>query len=970
MKSFLRKMTKPLYVSFLLLLASCNFSNDLPAINPQPVITDLPVRLTASFDIDSSTPKALQNLVLQASENKKEASRSATASMPSHIQYFVTAETLGEAVPLTVNVPDDDIDEANKRFTINLRTGHRWRITVGIRDTDINETILSDYTDKELTATNTDISHNFTLKPAITSGKNGSVYLEIKLADSAYAIDITDADNAYTDWNSNLTTSGTIRTLDIASIPSGRYVLKIKFTKTNTIPFTATQTVTVYDNLKTNTWVSGGNALIDPSTHEFLLSSAIIAAANEGKKIYYVDGRSGGSGNNNNSGNINSPLQTVSRAVSLINAVGNTSDTYKIYVKDGSSETIANTIEIGDTSSIRKIELNTYQTNPTDGLGAVTLTRASTIGLLNIDTGSELTINGGFTFDGAELEQTGITNSGILTMNNGIVQKCYSTGVLNFGTFNLYGGSIINNRKSSVTNAGGIELITGAGSVLNVKGTINVYNNFKEDGTTPCNIYLPNNKYINVDGSIVSTDTLTSKIGVTTGNTPILGGGIQITNRYSIHATPGNVFKGDLYGIQVQAGEAYVAASGGALTEKYSDNVEIKIENPSTTVWTGTSASATISVTKNGTAITSPALTLESFKSYGSSYNTDTYRTFEGNTITLKNSLVQGTYIATVSTVIDGIKYTGSKTFYVVPKEVVVASGSFNASANLGDSELFIQDRTTLSSIRGMIVSTHETTQSEYETYCKYGSTGPSETDGLGPDYPASCVTWYDAIIYCNLKSDAEGLTCAYYLADEDGNEIANGRDISAWKTKYPTLIGSVVEGSKTKYYFIPTTTWCEELDYKGSTDSDGGIRFDENANGWRLPTDAEWEYLARGGNLSSAGYTYSGSNDIDEVAWWSGNHTSNLKNHPVCLKKPNALGIYDMTGNVMEWCWDWYNHHTDITSSTPAIGSDWVSGAGRVRRPSYYYSTEAQSTVSSRDAYGPYQQYVAVGFRVVRNAE
>ena len=968
MKLFSKKYIV-LIIPALIFFTSCSFSNDAPVLAPLPVVPDLPVTLSARFSIDQSTPSSMQNIILQAN-NAANAGRSATASMPSTIQYYVQAHTIGEATTLTVDVPDDDIDTTNKKFSINLLTGHTWRITVGIKDTSINKTILSDYTDKELTATNTEITHNFALKPSITSGVNGSIYLEINFDDPDYTVDITDEANAYSDWNTNFFGSGSTRTLNISSIPSGRYVLKIKFTKTNTIPFTATQVVTVYDNLKTDTWVSGGNALIDPTTNEFRLSNTIIAAANEGKKIYYVDGNTGGAGNDNNSGNINSPLLTVARAVSLINAVGNTSDTYKIYVKGGTSETVATSIAIGGASANRKIELYTYLNSPTDGLGAVTLTRTSAINILTINNGSQLTINGGFTFDGAELEQAGINNSGTLTMNNGIVQKCYATGILNIGTFNLYGGSIINNRKSSVTNGGGIELITSASCVFNVKGTINVYNNYKEDGTTPCNIFLPNGKYINVTGSIVSTDTVTSRIGVTTGNTPSYGNTIQITSGYGTHATPGNVFKGDLYGIKVDSGEACVMASGGALTEKYSDNVEIKIENPSTTVWTGTSASATISVTKNGTAITSPALTLESFKSYGSSYNTDTYRTFEGNTITLKNSLVQGTYIATVSTVIDGIKYTGSKTFYVVPKEVEVASGSFNASANLGDSELFIQNRTTLSSIRGMIVSTHETTQSEYETYCKYGSGGPSETDGLGPDYPVSCVTWYEAIIYCNLKSDAEGLTCAYYLADEDGNEISNGRDISAWKTKYPTLIGSVVEGSKTKYYFIPTTTWCEELDYKGSTDSDGGIRFDENANGWRLPTDAEWEYLARGGNLSSAGYTYSGSNDLDEVAWWRSTYNSNLKTHPVCLKKPNALGIYDMTGNVMEWCWDWNNWHTDITSSTPAIGPDWVSGAGRVRRPSYFYSSEDQSTVSSRDGYGPYQQYVAVGFRVVRNAQ
>lgn len=72
----------------------------------------------------------------------------------------------------------------------------------------------------------------------------------------------------------------------------------------------------------------------------------------------------------------------------------------------------------------------------------------------------------------------------------------------------------------------------------------------------------------------------------------------------------------------------------------------------------------------------------------------------------------------------------------------------------------------------------------------------------------------------------------------------------------------------------------------------------------YRLPTEAEWEYAALGGNKSS-GYTYSGSNTLDEVAWYAKN--SNLKAHPVGEKKPNELGLYDMTGNIWQWCDDWY---------------------------------------------------------------
>jgi formylglycine-generating enzyme required for sulfatase activity len=75
----------------------------------------------------------------------------------------------------------------------------------------------------------------------------------------------------------------------------------------------------------------------------------------------------------------------------------------------------------------------------------------------------------------------------------------------------------------------------------------------------------------------------------------------------------------------------------------------------------------------------------------------------------------------------------------------------------------------------------------------------------------------------------------------------------------------------------------------------------------YHLPTEAQWEYAARGGKLSK-GYKYSGSGEIDEVAWYNVN--SNEKVHPVAKKKPNELGLYDMSGNVWEWCADWYEDY------------------------------------------------------------
>ena len=95
----------------------------------------------------------------------------------------------------------------------------------------------------------------------------------------------------------------------------------------------------------------------------------------------------------------------------------------------------------------------------------------------------------------------------------------------------------------------------------------------------------------------------------------------------------------------------------------------------------------------------------------------------------------------------------------------------------------------------------------------------------------------------------------------------------------------------------------------------------------FRLPTEAQWEYAARGGNKSK-GYTYSGSNAIDDVAWYYDN--SGGMTHPVKTKAPNELGIYDMSGNVSEWCSDWYGDYSSAAQTDPTGPA---TGSGRVGR-------------------------------------
>ncbi|MGM9678686.1 MAG: formylglycine-generating enzyme family protein, partial [Bacteroidaceae bacterium] len=113
----------------------------------------------------------------------------------------------------------------------------------------------------------------------------------------------------------------------------------------------------------------------------------------------------------------------------------------------------------------------------------------------------------------------------------------------------------------------------------------------------------------------------------------------------------------------------------------------------------------------------------------------------------------------------------------------------------------------------------------------------------------------------------------------------------------------------------------------------------------FRMPTEAEWEFAARGGNKSK-GYTYSGSNTIDDVAWYGDN--SNHKTHPVKTKAANELGIYDMSGNVYEWCNDWYG--SDYYSSSPQNNPTGpATGSYRVRRGGSWYSDAASCRCAYR---------------------
>ena len=168
-----------------------------------------------------------------------------------------------------------------------------------------------------------------------------------------------------------------------------------------------------------------------------------------------------------------------------------------------------------------------------------------------------------------------------------------------------------------------------------------------------------------------------------------------------------------------------------------------------------------------------------------------------------------------------------------------------------------------------------------------------------------------------------------FQMGSDDGYNAVHQVTLSDYyigETEVTQELWNAVMGSNPSYFYgnmqrpVETVSWNDCQTFISRLNELTGETF-------RLPTEAQWEYAARGG-YKSKGYTYSGSNAIDDVAWhW---YNSDRTTHPVKTKAPNELGIYDMGGNVWEWCSDWYGDYSSAAQTDPTGPA---TGSGRVGR-------------------------------------
>jgi len=225
-----------------------------------------------------------------------------------------------------------------------------------------------------------------------------------------------------------------------------------------------------------------------------------------------------------------------------------------------------------------------------------------------------------------------------------------------------------------------------------------------------------------------------------------------------------------------------------------------------------------------------------------------------------------------------------------------------------------VQHQVTISSF---YMGKYEVTQKEWTAVM-----GSNPSYFKGDNLPVEWVSWYDAVEFCNRLSQKEGLTPAYTI-DKNNKDWNNSSEYDELK-------------------------WT--------------VRWNRNANGYRLPTEAQWEYACRAGTTTAY---HTGNTISDNTGWYDAN--SERKTHEVGKKPANAWGLFDMHGNVHEWCWDWYGDYESGAQTDPTGAS---SGSIRVIRGGSWFNSAEYVRSAYRGSPYPADRFGSIGFRLVRNGQ
>ncbi len=237
-----------------------------------------------------------------------------------------------------------------------------------------------------------------------------------------------------------------------------------------------------------------------------------------------------------------------------------------------------------------------------------------------------------------------------------------------------------------------------------------------------------------------------------------------------------------------------------------------------------------------------------------------------------------------------------------------------------GPFEYKFKDRTLDLNLKDFYISPFQVTQELW--IAVMGEQGKHDIKAEGPRLPVDRSNWLNAITFCNLLSEKTGLEKVYQIEQEDVD--------------------------------IQNSSWRQQEDPYGSTK----VIPHHNKGGFRLPTEAEWLYAAQGGNIN-----HKLSPCLEEIAWFDEN--SFRLPHPVGLKAPNILGIYDMLGNVMEWCWDGRDtsfYEMDYLDPTTNVYHD-----GRIQKGGSWQRRRDECHAEHQFTSNRYAHYYQQGLRLVK---